>query len=53
MTSSGSSGSQFHDRKFSPIEANTPVFWPTTICVRFNVPANISTVTSTKTMPIS
>ncbi len=53
MTNNGNSGSQFHDRKFRPIEANVPVFCPTTICVRFNVPATISTVTSTKPMPIS
>ncbi len=48
MTNSGSSGSQFHDRKVQPRSANHPVFCPDTMPDMFSVPATSSTATSTK-----
>src|ERR1700716_2479973 len=47
-TSIGASGSQFHDRKLSPIEANMPRPWALTMSDRLRLPDTISTTTSAK-----
>src|SRR5256885_10651676 len=50
-TSIGASGSQFHDRKLSPIEAKRPRPSALTMSDRLRLPETISTTTSAK--PIS
>src|SRR4029079_14422837 len=47
-TSIGSSGSQFHDRKVMPFEANQPRPCPSTMSDRLRLPETISTTTSAK-----
>src|SRR5256714_3491846 len=47
-TSIGRSGSQFHDRKLSPIEAKRPRPWALTMSDRLRLPDTISTTTSAK-----
>src|SRR6267142_4653474 len=47
-TSIGASGSQFHDRKLSPIEAKVPRPWALTMSDRLRLPDTISTTTSAK-----
>src|SRR5690606_2125798 len=53
MTNSGSSGSQFHDRKVRPRSANQPRVCPSTISDMLRLPETSSTVTSTKPMASS
>src|SRR6201985_1795860 len=52
-TNIGSSGSQFHDRKFKPYDAKMPCSCEATMPDRFSVPAVISTTTSAKPIEIS
>src|SRR3954471_9099107 len=53
MMNSGSSGSQFHDRKLMPLLANMPCCWLPTMSEKFRLPETISTTTITKPIGIS
>src|SRR5688500_4188248 len=52
-TRSGSSGSQFHDRKVRPRSANQPSPCPVTMSDRFKLPDTMSTTTRAKPMASS
>ncbi len=52
-TKIGSSGSQFHDRKFNPMSAKRPLSWLSTISLMFMLAETISTTTSAKPIAIS
>src|SRR5690606_6082095 len=47
-TNKGNKGSQFQEKKFTPLSANIPLSWLITIPLRFKVPDTNKTVTSTK-----
>src|ERR1017187_3746866 len=52
-SSMGASGSQFQEKKFSPISAKWPFIWPLTMSERLRLCDTISTHTRAKPMAIS